>query len=60
MKMNGLVRSRESVNNLARFSLEDAENMVLKLSADDLLETMDNFGLSFTDPAFNARMASRV
>jgi hypothetical protein len=29
MKMNGLVRSRESVNNLTRFSLEDAENMVL-------------------------------
>ncbi|KAJ6038410.1 uncharacterized protein N7446_005210 [Penicillium canescens] len=58
--MKDLVRSQESVNNITRFSLEDAEDMVLKISVDDLLETMDNLGLDFTDPAFNARMASQV
>ncbi|OGE47698.1 hypothetical protein PENARI_c038G08881 [Penicillium arizonense] len=53
--MKDFVRSQESVNKLTRFSLEDAEDMVLKISVDDLLETMDNLGLDFTDPAFNAR-----
>ncbi|KAJ5531467.1 hypothetical protein N7527_004860 [Penicillium freii] len=51
--MNDLIRSHESVNKLIKFSLEDAEDMALKQSVDDLLEAMENLGLDFTDPAFN-------
>ncbi|KAL2695824.1 hypothetical protein AAEP93_003124 [Penicillium crustosum] len=58
--MNDLIRSHESVNKLIKFSLEDAEDMALKQSVDDLLEAMENLGLDFTDPAFNICKVSGI